>query len=549
MSLTTLETLRKENGGQPIKAALYARYSSDNQREESIEAQVDAIRAFAARENITIVEEYKDEAKTGTTDDRDDFKRMIADAKAKKFQLLLVHKNDRFSRNQYDSVIYRHELSVNGVRFLAVSQPLDENKPEEKLLDDLLTAMASFYSKNLHNEVLKGLNINAKKAMHTGGIPPLGYKVGKDHRLKINEKEAKAVRIIFKMVLEGYKYSEILNELRINGFKTKAGKDFGKNSLNAILHNPKYVGDFVYNRTYGKDSVTHKRNSHRERPLDEQIIVKDAIPAIISRDDFAKVQSLLIQRKRFAHVCTSKYLLTGRIVCGVCNSSFNGNCKLPNKNRSAQNPTFTYRCSNHSNKIDKNACDNKEINRDHLECFILSQIESWIFDPEIISSITKKYQDYAAQKAMGANQKLEKIKHSIKMLDEELENLTDKYVATDNPDLQQRLDKRIKAKDKLKKETEEAYDKEKAITKIAIPTKKEIKQFINKAKDQFKNKTLDELHDLVQLIVEKVVVYKDYVEITYNLIPGINQSENMKNHVKISREQLRLLSQKQTKNA
>ena len=135
------------------------------------------------------------------------------------------------------------------------------------------------------------------------------------------------------------------------------------------------------------------------------------------------------------------------------------------------------------------------------------------------------------------------------MLDDELENLTDKYVATDNPNLQKRLDKRIKKKDKLKKETEEAYDREKVLTKITIPTKREIKQFINKAKDQFKNKTLDELHDLVQLIVEKVVVYKDYVEITYNLIPGINQSENMKNHVKISREQLRLLSQKQTKNA
>ena len=97
MSLTMLEPLRKESGGLPIKAALYARYSSDNQREESIEAQVEAIKSFADRENIIIVEKYIDEAKTGTTDNRGDFQRMIADAKAKKFQLLLVHKNDRFS--------------------------------------------------------------------------------------------------------------------------------------------------------------------------------------------------------------------------------------------------------------------------------------------------------------------------------------------------------------------------------------------------------------------------------------------------------------------
>ena len=137
-----------------------------------------------------------------------------------------------------------------------------------------------------------------------------------------------------------------------------------------------------------------------------------------------------------------------------------------------------------------------------------------------------------------------KLENTISSLNRELENLTDKYIATDNPALQKRLDERIKERDNLKIATEEALKREKAAINIAVPTKKEISRFINKAKEQFKAKTLDELHDLVQLLVDRVIVYKDYIEITFNLIPGINQNENMKTHVKISRETLRSKSWK-----
>ena len=544
MSLKMLDMLRKDNGGEPIRAVLYARYSSDMQREESIEAQIEAIKSFADKEKIVIIKQYIDKALTGKTDNRPEFQRMIADSKLHEFQLLLVHKTDRFSRDTYNSVVYRHMLRNNGVRFLAVAQPLDEDKPEDKLLDTLLTALAAYYSDNLKGEVLKGLRINAEHGLHTGGIPPVGYNVGSEKRLVINEKEAEAVRIIFKMVIEGNSYGDILHELRINGYKTKSGKYFGKNSINTILHNRKYVGDFVYNRTYGKDPMTQKRNSHRERPIDEQIIVKDAIPAIISREDFAKVQEILLQRKRFAHVCRTKYLLTGKIFCGVCNSSYNGNCKLPNKKHRLQIPTITYRCSNRSNKIDKGVCDNREINRDQLESYVLSRIENWVFNPETVSSIAEKFQNYAVKMASESNIKLMKLEATINSLNRELDVLTDKYIATDNPALQKRLDERIKERDNLRIETEEALRKEKAAISIVTPTKKEISRFINKAKEQFKAKTLDELHDLVQLLVDRVIVYKDYIEITFNLIPGINQNENMKTHAKVSREMLRSQSWK-----
>lgn len=538
MPLQMLETLRKNNGGGAIVAVLYARYSSDMQREESIEAQVKAIKEFAAKENIIIKKQYIDKALTGTTDARPRFQQMIADSKLKSFQLVLVHKTDRFSRNTYNSIVYRHILRTNGVRFLAVAQPLDDDKPEDKLLDILLTGVASYYSDNLRGEVLKGLRINAEKALHTGGIPPLGYEVGKDKHLVLNEKEAEAVRIIFEMTIAGNKYSEIIHKLRINGYKTKAGKEFGKNSLNAILHNRKYVGDFIYNRTVSKDPETHKRNSHKERPIDEQIIVQNAIPAIISREEFEKVQDILLKRKVFARASKSVYLLTGKIFCGVCNCSYTGNVKLPNKKHRLRNPTYSYRCNNRSRRIDESVCDNKEINRDCLESYVLSKIEEFIFNPETITSVMQKFKEYISKMNTEKNDTLNTLKINIELQKQQIKRLTDKYIATDNPILQKEIDERIRDIDRNITEATLAYENEKASMNITVPSKRKLESYINTAKEQYKTKTLDELHDLIQLIVDKIVVYKDSVVITLNLIPGMDSKEFMKTHLTVSRDEL-----------
>ena len=238
--MSVLESLRKELRGEPISAALYARFSSDNQRNESIDAQIRAIKEFAKANGIMIVGEYIDRAKSATTDDRPDFQRMIEDSAKGNFRLVLVHKLDRFARNRNDSIVYRMKLQKNRVSLLSVLEPFDDDKPENIILQSVLEGMNEFYSRNLAREVRKGLKENALKCKHTGGLPPLGYDVDKNTRLLvINELEAEAVRFIYKSVLEGNGYSSIIIRLQQEGYKTKAGKSFGKNSLYEILHNPK----------------------------------------------------------------------------------------------------------------------------------------------------------------------------------------------------------------------------------------------------------------------------------------------------------------------
>ena len=110
------------------KVSLYARFSSDNQRSESIDAQLRAMKAYCKQHNFVIVNTYIDEAKSATTDRRPAFQQMIADSSNKTFDIVLVHKLDRFARNRYDSAVYKRELKKNGVQVYSVLENLDKQK-------------------------------------------------------------------------------------------------------------------------------------------------------------------------------------------------------------------------------------------------------------------------------------------------------------------------------------------------------------------------------------------------------------------------------------
>ena len=103
------------------KVSLYARFSSDNQRSESIDAQLRAMKTYCKQHNFVIVNTYIDEAKSATTDRRPAFQQMIADSSNKTFDIVLVHKLDRFARNRYDSAVYKRELKKNGVQVKVIS--------------------------------------------------------------------------------------------------------------------------------------------------------------------------------------------------------------------------------------------------------------------------------------------------------------------------------------------------------------------------------------------------------------------------------------------
>ena len=135
------------------KAVIYARYSSHNQRDESIEGQLRECHDYAVQNDYIVLEEYCDRALTGKTDNRAGFQKMIKDAKNNKFNYVLVYKLDRFARNRYDSAHYKSILRKNGVKVTSATETISDSA-EGVLLESLLEGMAEYYSADLAEKVV-----------------------------------------------------------------------------------------------------------------------------------------------------------------------------------------------------------------------------------------------------------------------------------------------------------------------------------------------------------------------------------------------------------
>ncbi|MCD7958874.1 MAG: recombinase family protein [Ruminococcus sp.] len=324
------------------RVALYARFSSDNQRSESNDAQIRAMNQFCKQQHWQIVSTYTDEVRSATTDNRPQFQQMIADSGKGVFDIALIHKLNRFSRDRYDSAIYKKRLKKNHVRLCSVMERMDDS-PESIMMESVLEGMAEYHSKNLGREVMKGMNETALQCKHTGGCTPLEFDLDESRKLVINPHEAEAVKLIFDMYTDGYGYSKIIDVLNSRGYKTKKGQDFGKNSLYEIFGSEKYTGTYVFNRASSK-ACDGKRNNHSSKDCSRTIRIENGCPQIISKELFEKVQRLCEANRRNAGRYHSKefYLLSGKVVCGICGKKMQGDLRFSGRNK---NRLATYRCN------------------------------------------------------------------------------------------------------------------------------------------------------------------------------------------------------------
>lgn len=535
--MNIIERRKEEGNNEPLRGVIYARFSSTNQRDESIDAQERAIKKFAQKYNIVIAKEYIDRAKSATTADRPEFQRMIKDSAKGDFQVVLVHKLDRFARNRYDSLVYRAMLQKNHVELISISEPYDENAPASSLMLGILEVMNEFYSKNLAIEVRKGLEENALKCIHTGGTPPLGYEVDKvTRRLVINEEEAEAVRMIFQLTLYGHGYSEIIKQLTEKGYKTKAGEDFGKNSLYEILCNPKYKGVYFYNRSTPADPYTKKRNSHRKNK--NMITIPNGVPAIISEEDFNRVQEILRHRKqhyRGGQEHHEQYLLTGKIFCGKCGHTYTGNRKKSKGNKA---PTITYRCNNQARRTGK-VCGNREVNRDYIESFVIEQIEHSIFNERMADEILVKFEEHLRKKTMEMSQIVHRLEDQMKQKIDERGKWAKALVESETSHQRQIALEEMERLDKEKADLQGRIEQEKASLELDIPDRSELEECYRKAQEMFKARALKNMKALVDLYVEKVIVHEDEVEVILNLVPLLYRQNFTNDTRKIKRNRLR----------
>lgn len=304
-----------------MRAALYIRVSTDDQAEYSPSAQRKALIDYAKHNSMDISEEYIfiDEGKSGkTAEKRPEFMRMIGLAKNKPrmFDVILVHKFDRFSRNREDSIVYKAMLNKEcGIKVISITESLNEDDKMSVLIEALLEAMAEYYSINLAQEVKKGMT---EKALRGGyqTTAPFGYKMENGILVPIPE-ESELVVYIYQQFLINKSPLKIARALNQMGIKTKHGNNFDANNIKYILQNPVYIGKTRWTPTGRK-----QRNFNHP----DTIVANGEHKPIITEEMFNDVANQLAENTK-KHVQKSRPLdecshwLSGLVKCSNCGGS------------------------------------------------------------------------------------------------------------------------------------------------------------------------------------------------------------------------------------
>ena len=288
----------KTENQEKNRAVIYARFSCDKQREESIEGQIRECMAFARNKGYTVLKNYVDQAISARTDDRPQFRQMIGDARAHGFDVVIVWKVDRFSRSRYDALKYKAILKKNGVKLVSATETISDG-PEGILLESVLDGLAEYYSVDLSEKVVRGMTENVLNGKSNGGQLTFGY-AKKDGKIVIDEHDAAVVREIFRLYTTTSVTSHCLVKvLEERGLTRKNGKPLCSGTINHILRNERYCGIFKFREIVNKTT---------------------GYPRIIDDETFNRAQDKLSYNRKQTgtHTANTPYALFGKVYCGYC---------------------------------------------------------------------------------------------------------------------------------------------------------------------------------------------------------------------------------------
>lgn len=298
-------------------AAAYIRVSTEDQTEYSPDAQLRELRDYAAANGMVLVKTYADEGISGRrAEKRPGFMQMVADARsaAHPFDVILVHKFDRFARNREDSIVYKSMLKRSGVEVVSIKEPLSDGA-YAGVMEAIYESFAEAYSINLGQEVRKGMNEKALRG-EPMTAPPFGYRM--EHgQFFPDEREAPAVREMFAMHQRGSNFIQIAHWMNDHGYTTHRGTPFENRTVEYILRNPVYIGKLRWNP---------KRRSHRNYADPDILTVQGKHEPLIDMDTWNTVQGQIAERKALYpyHARPNydrKHWLCGLIRCASCGAT------------------------------------------------------------------------------------------------------------------------------------------------------------------------------------------------------------------------------------
>lgn len=468
-----------------MTGVIYARYSSDSQREESIEGQIRECKEFASKNDIQIVDTYIDRALSARTDNRPDFQRMIKDSSSKSFDTVIVWKLDRFARDRYDSTHYKRILKKNNVSVISATEKISAGS-EGVLLETLLEGMAEYYSVELAEKVNRGMKENALKCKYNGGTLPIGFVIDSEQHFQIDPITAPAVLDAFKMYADGKSMQDIANELNIRGVRTQ--RHNGKldvDNITSMLHNRKYIGEYRF----------------------KDIVIPDGIPAIVPKDLFDRVQERMIQNKKAPakHKAEDEYLLTTKLYCGECG------CFMVGESGTGRNKVHRYyKCVSVKNH---RGCHKKSVKKDWIENLVIEQIKKIYFDDELVEKIA----DEALKLQSKQNTVLPILQKQYAETEKSIKNL---LTAIEQGIITESTKKRLEELEFQKNELYSQIAKEESAKPML--TREQIVFWLQKLRQLNTNK-LEHRRKLIDSFINAIFLYDDKMVITFNYKDGTRE--------------------------
>ena len=465
-----------------MTAVIYARYSSDNQREESIEGQIRECTAYAEKNDFTVVKHYIDRAVSAKTDNRTQFQQMIKDSERGIFDVIIVWKLDRFARNRYDSARYKTQLKRNGVKLVSATEIISEG-PEGIILESVLEGYAEYYSADLAEKVVRGQTENILKGRCNGGRGTFGYTLDSERKFHIDPLTSPFVLESFKKYNEGQTMREIRDWLNENGIKNPVGGAFTYNSVEHMLKNRRYIGELKF----------------------RDVVVPDAIPPIIPLELFEDVQEKIAKNKKAParRKAEDDYLLTTKLFCGYCGALMFGESGT---SRTGEVHRY-YKCA--TAKKHK-GCKKKTVRKQWLEDLVVNETMKLVEDDASMNAIIAKVMELQ-------NQESTDLPIYEKQLKETEVGITNMLNAIQMGILTSSTKERLEALEEQRKELQARIAEE----KLAKPKMKE--EFVRFWLLRFRKLDMSQQEQrqaLVDTFINAIYLYDDKVLITFNYKEG-----------------------------
>lgn len=388
-----------------LRAAVYIRYSSENQRDGySVEYQLDECKKYISEQGFVFEKAYIDEAVSGkSANKRNAFFELLADVKNGLYDVVIVYKYSRFARNLMEATLYRQQIEKNGAKLISAMERIDDSTPEGRMMRNIIMTMDEYYSDNLSTFVQSSMYTAAKSGKYLGGILPYGFNVNENGEFIENKAEADIVRRVFELRAAGAMPADILRIFRDEGIRGRNGKPFTQQLLNKIVRSEKYIGTYKYTvKGY------------------EPIYIENAFAPIVSRELWDKVQYIIdnINVKRAAKGRARKniYPLTGKIFCACCGEPFTGNSK--------GNGIAYYTCRG-QDKLQ--ICKNGSVLKSMLEDYVFGKIKELILSENHIDEIARIVFDTFGSETAGneIETEIKTLKKEKADIERKLENLLD----------------------------------------------------------------------------------------------------------------------------